>query len=204
MAIDKLHWYDGKFYDKLIAPNQDKIFSQIINIIAQESTVLDVGCGTGRLSFQLAKKCKSVVGLDLSSKNISVAEANLRQNPSNNISFIHGDVNKVVEQNFAKFDFAVMTYVIHEMPENERVKVLMDLKKVANNIIVGDYITPTPKTLWGIINVIVEYFAGKDHYNNFKSYVKNGGLNFLMKNAKLKIVKEVKNQPQTAHLIVGE
>lgn len=202
--VDKKHWYDGKFYDSFIAPNQDKIFAEIRKVIPKDSTVLDVGCGTGRLSFQFSDYCKKVVGLDLSSKNISVAEINLKINPKNNISFIHGDVNKVVEQNFAKFDFAVMTYVIHEMPENERVKVLMDLKKVANNIIIGDYITPTPKTLWGIINVIVEYFAGKDHYNNFKSYVKNGGLNFLMKNAKLKIVKEVKNQPQTAHLIVAE
>jgi len=29
MAEDKKHWYDGWFYDKIIAPNQDKLFGQI-------------------------------------------------------------------------------------------------------------------------------------------------------------------------------
>lgn len=202
--VDKKHWYDGKFYDNFIAPNQDKLFAEIRKVIPEDSTVIDVGCGTGRLSFQFSDYCKKVVGLDLSSKNISVAETNLKLNPKKNISFIHGDVNKVAEHFSEKFDYAIMTYVIHEMPENERVKVLTDLKKVARNIILGDYIAPTPKTLWGGINVIVEYFAGKDHYNNFKSYVKNSGLDYLVRKANLKKVIEIKNKPQTAHLVVVE
>ena len=201
---DKRHWYDGKFYDNLIAPNQDKLFTEIRKIISKDSSVIDVGCGTGRLSFQFSDYCKKVVGLDLSSKNISVAENNLKINPKKNISFIHGDVNKVGEHFSEKFDYAIMTYVIHEMPEHERVKVLTDLKKIANKIIIGDYIAPTPKTIWGGINVIVEYFAGKDHYNNFKSYVKNGGLDYLVRKANFKKVFEIKNKPQTAHLVVAE
>ena len=70
---DKKHWYDGIFYDKIIAPNQDRMFTQIKNIIKPNSNVLDIGCGTGRLSFQLSDHCKNVVGVDLSSKNIKVA-----------------------------------------------------------------------------------------------------------------------------------
>lgn len=201
---DKRHWYDGKFYDNLIAPNQDKMFAQIKSLIPQDSSVIDVGCGTGRLSFQLADHCKKVVGLDLSSKNISVAEINYRIVPQNNISFIHDDINKIVEQGFEKFDYAVMTYVIHEMPEKERIKALTELKNIARKIIIGDYITPTPKTLWGRLNVIVEYFAGKDHYNNFKSYVKNGGLDYLIEKANLKKINEIINNPKTAHLVVVE
>lgn len=57
---DKKHWYDGKFYDKFIAPNQDKIFEQIIKIIAKDTLILDVGCGTGRLAFQLSGHCKKL------------------------------------------------------------------------------------------------------------------------------------------------
>jgi len=201
---DEKHWYDGKFYDKLIAPNQDRLFLHIKDLIPKNSSVLDVGCGTGRLSLQLADDCKKVVGLDLSFKNISVAESNNEMNPKNNISFIHGDVNKVVQDTSEKFDFAVLTYVIHEMPERERVKVLTSLKQIADKIIIGDYITPTPKTIMGKINVVVEYLAGTDHYNNFKHFVKNGGLESLVKEAGLNIVYEVNNSPQTAHLIVVE
>jgi hypothetical protein len=51
MAENKTHWYDGWFYDLLIAPNQDKLFQQIKNIIEPNKNIIDVGCGTGRFSL---------------------------------------------------------------------------------------------------------------------------------------------------------
>ncbi|MCX6144393.1 MAG: class I SAM-dependent methyltransferase, partial [Ignavibacteriales bacterium] len=77
MSENKDHWYDGRFYDLVIAPNQDTIFAQVRGIIWNGSTVLDVGCGTGRLAFQLADKCKKVDGVDLSKRNIDVANGKL-------------------------------------------------------------------------------------------------------------------------------
>ena len=204
MTGDKKHWYDGWFYDKLIAPNQDKLFGQIKNIISKESNVLDVGCGTGRLALQLSSHCKSVTGIDLSSKNIILAKTNLNNGNYNNVEFIHSSASDLINMSENKFDYAIITYVIHEMPENERVTVLKSMKAVADKIIIGDYITPTPKTLWGKINVVVEFLAGSDHYNNFKNYVKNGGLKYLVKKAELNIVHEIENSPQTAHLVVVE
>ncbi len=201
---DKKHWYDGLIYDKFIAPNQDKLFGEIINIIEPNSSVLDVGCGTGRLALKFAGNFNSVTGIDLSSKNIKVANENLKQTQLKNVKFIHGsaiDLQNIIKQ---KFDYAVITYVIHEMPPADRVKVLREMKQVANKIIIGDYITPTPKTLWGKLNVVVEFLAGRDHYNNFKLFVKSGGLLNLITKANLKLVKEIKNKPQTAHLVMVE
>lgn len=198
---DKKHWYDGKFYDKLIAPNQDRIFSHIKSIIPEKSNVLDVGCGTGRLAFQLSEHCNEIVGIDLSSKNISVATEKKNINHQN-VKFIHGDAKTVKNIIPQKFDYAVSTYVIHEMPEDERIKLLLELKEVSEKIIIGDYLVPTPNTFWGGLNIIVEYLAGSDHYNNFKNYVKNGGINYLANEANLQIIDEIKNKPQTAHLVV--
>ncbi len=197
---DKKHWYDGLIYDKFIAPNQDRMFSIIKKLLPEESSVLDVGCGTGRLSFQLAGHCKKIVGVDLSSKNIGIAKKKLNKMNHSNLSFIHSNGSTFTGD--TPFDYAILTYVIHEMPEQERIQLLSQLKANVKNIIIGDYLTPTPKTFWGGANVVVEYLAGKDHYKNFKNYVKNGGLHYLAEQTKLEIVREIKNQPQTSHITV--
>ena len=80
---NKNHWYDGWFYDKLIAPNQDRMFGEIKNLIEPNSSIIDVGCGTGRFSFTIADKVKKVIGIDLSSKNITTANKTLQKNPNN-------------------------------------------------------------------------------------------------------------------------
>lgn len=45
-----------------------------ISQIAPEWHILDVGCGNGALTTDLAKHCKRVVGIDISSKNIKQAK----------------------------------------------------------------------------------------------------------------------------------
>ena len=198
---DKKHWYDGIFYDKIIAPNQDRMFNQIKNMIKPNSNVLDIGCGTGRLSFQLSDHCNNVIGVDLSSKNIKVANTK-KNNQYSNVNFIHADGNILKNIFNDKFDYAVITYVIHEMPEAERIKFLFEVKDVSNQIIIGDYLAPQRKTFWGLLNEIVEYLAGKDHYNNFKNFLSNGGIDFLIAEAGLQKIKEIKNKPQTSHIVL--
>ncbi len=56
MNQNKNHWYDGWFYDIFIAPNQDLLFREIKAIIEPNSSVIDVGCGTGRFSFSVSDK----------------------------------------------------------------------------------------------------------------------------------------------------
>jgi len=70
---NKDHWYDGLFYDKIIAPNQDRLFVQTKNLIEPNSKIIDIGCGTGTFSFSVHEKYKSVLGIDLSKRNIERA-----------------------------------------------------------------------------------------------------------------------------------
>lgn len=199
--INKTHWYDGWFYDKFIAPNQDRIFWLIKNLIEPNSTILDVGCGTGRFSFTIVDKSKYVLGIDLSSKNIEKAKSKLAKNPTEKISFLHSDISNLISNNH-HFDYAVMTYVIHEVNEEDRIKLLKDISRVADKIIVGDYLVPKPGGVWSLVNEVVEFAAGNEHYRNYKNYVRNGGLKDLANKAELKIIKEIKNKPSTSHIVV--
>jgi len=201
MTQNITHWYDGWFYDRLIAPNQDRLFGQIKNLIKEQSNIIDVGCGTGRLAFTLADNCKSVLGIDLSSRNINRAQLKLRQQPNNKISFQHRSISEIIKEGQTHFDYAVLTYVIHEVDEDERIKLLNEIAQVADNIIIGDYLVPKSAGFAGNLSEAIEFMAGREHYRNYKSYMEKGGIYYLSNNARLKINDEQRNQSYNNHIV---
>jgi len=199
---NKYHWYDGWFYDRFIAPNQDRLFGQIKNLIEPNSKIIDIGCGTGRFSFSISDKCKSILGIDLSKRNIERANHSFAKNQNEKISFQHKSVNDIISDGKEHFDYAVITYVIHEVDEGERVNLLNEISLVADKIIIGDYLVPKPNGFSSILNEIVEFAAGSEHYKNYKSFVANGGIDGLASKAKLNIISELKNQTSSSHLVI--
>ncbi len=201
---NKNHWYDGWFYDFFIAPNQDKSFSIIKNIIEENSEVIDIGFGTGRLEFQLSNKCKKIIGIDLSIKNVNTAKNILTKSDFENIEFHHSDIESYIRNFNKNFDYAVISFMIHEVDENLRIEILNSVSKISKQIILLDYVSPQPKGLWKYLNEVVEFAAGRDHYKNYKNYLSNNGLKGLAEKANLKINKEIKNKPVSSHILVLE
>jgi len=72
---------------------------------------------------------------------------------------------------------------------------------VADKIIIGDYLVPPEKGLRNIINNIVEILAGRNHYKNFNTFTYNGGINGIINKSMYKVYKEIKNKPETSHLV---
>jgi SAM-dependent methyltransferase len=204
MKENKNHWYDGIFYDVFIAPNQDKTFRLAKSIIKENSTVIDAGCGTGRFAFTVADKVNKIDAVDLSERNIKVAMNKLTKNNSPKIKFYHSDIYRFFENGDKHYDYAVMSYVIHEVDEHLRNDILKTLSENADKVILIDYLHPRPKNYWSWLNEAVEFAAGKEHYTNFKSYLKNSGLRGLAERNGLKIIKEIKNTPSTSHIVVLE
>lgn len=202
MPENKNHWYDGWFYDTFIAPNQDKLFEKIKDYIETGSRIIDVGCGTGRFSFYVAEKSQYILGIDLSSRNIERANLVLKKNPNSKISFQHKNIDEIIYKNNIHFDYAVLTYVIHEVAENERINLLNNIFLIADKIIIGDYLVPKQAGLWSLINDAVEFAAGSNHYRNYKNFVANNGIKGLADLTRIKIITEIKNQPSTSHLVI--
>ena len=76
------------------------------------------------------------------------------------------------------------------------------ISAISEKIIVGEYLVPRPQGLWNVLNEVVEFAAGKDHYNNFKSFVRHNGIAGLLNESGLKIHQEIKNSPSTSHIAV--
>lgn len=201
---NKSHWYDGWFYDKFIAPNQDKSYLQLESLIDKNSSILDVGCGTGRLAQQLEGKYSFYVGIDPSIKNIETCKTKYLLKSLPNISFYHFDVESYFSEFNISFEYAVISFVIHEVDEKKREQFLSSISRHTKHIIIIDYLFPKPNSFWSYVNSIVEFIAGKQHYLNYKSYLQNGGINGLVEKSNLKIVREIKNQPSTTHIALIE
>lgn len=106
----------------------------ILKQIKGKKRILDVGCGDGSLVYKLANKNNYVVGIDVDSKALSVAEQN---NYYDNIRFIE---RNFLVHNFKKEKFDVIIFVasIHHMDmERALVKARTLLNRNGIILIVG-------------------------------------------------------------------
>ena len=198
---NKFHWYDGHFYDKVIAPNQDGTFRIMRAMMSANSSVIDIGTGTGRFAFQAADKFDKVVGIDLSSRNIKFANSQLSNLEMENVSFLHADATELNSHFTEKFDYSTVSYVIHEMPYEARLTVLKAMREISNEIIIGDYFIPQPKNKRGFSNRIAEFLAGGDHFNNYRNFVKHNGIYGLVETLEMEILQDKKGVHGTSHIV---
>ncbi|KAM6241721.1 tRNA (uracil-5-)-methyltransferase homolog A [Spheniscus humboldti] len=64
--------------------------------LSQESTVLDICCGTGTIGISLAKKVKKVIGIELCQEAVQDAKVNAQINELNNTEFHCGKAEDIV------------------------------------------------------------------------------------------------------------
>ena len=109
------------------------VFSAIQRWIAPQfrpARALDFGCGVGRLVIPMAKRCGSVVGVDVSHAMLAEARQNAKRAGVTNVTFVPSDdaLSKVE----GRFDF-VHSYIVLQhipVPRGEAItKRLLDLLK---------------------------------------------------------------------------
>lgn len=101
----------------------------ILDLIPENSKVLDIGCSDGELISLLESKNISAQGVELNQeKVISCLEKGL--------DVIHGDINVMVEDfPYNQFDYCILTQTIQAVQKPD--VLLNTLKKIGKNIIVG-------------------------------------------------------------------
>ncbi len=150
--------------------------------------VLDVCCGTGDQVFYYAKEGVIPFGIDLDSNMIARAENDKRKENAKNVSFQTADATKLpFEDNF--FDYVSISFALHEKERNIRDKVISEMKRVVKKeggILFIDFYIPLPNNFYSYVIRSMEYFAGRDHFNCFKDYIKQGGLDKLLNKNQLR------------------
>jgi len=186
---DKKHWYDGKVYKYLIDPAIEDTREIISGLIENDSKVIDIGCGTGSLAFYLSDKCRYVLGIELSKKMVDYANSRKKENNISNVQFLHGDAGKVSELTKDRFDYAIFSLCLHEMKSETRAKTLGEIKKITNKVIIYDYTVKKKTSFQRIMSSTAEFLAGKENYDNYKSFLKENGIFGLLEKHDFKIEK---------------
>jgi ubiquinone/menaquinone biosynthesis C-methylase UbiE len=98
----------------------DRVTSLAIEkLLPANLTIADIGCGTGSLTFELARFARKVIGIDLSNEMLRRARAVARERAIVNVEFRQGDIFKLpLEAHGVDAAFCVM--VLHFLPEPQR------------------------------------------------------------------------------------
>jgi len=179
-------------YEKLIDPFLKDVREFVVNFseIRPGENVLDIGCGTGDQAIYFAKKGAVVTGIDINQEMISCA-LKKKEKEGLNVYFQGGDATNLP---FLEpvFNVAVISLVLHEIENKDRDRVISEMKRVVKKggrLIFVDFNYPLPNSMISFYVKLVEFFAGKNHWQNLKSYLKEGGILKILKKNKLKLEK---------------
>ncbi|MFU2158785.1 MULTISPECIES: class I SAM-dependent methyltransferase [Caldisericum] len=186
--MDKIHYYDGEIYRKIIDPNLKGLRGQILDEIKNCNKLIDIGCGTGALVIEASLVCKNAIGIDLSSKMIEVALKTKTKMKLGNVNFFHGGIEVLRIFKDKEFDFATFSMSIHEMDEKERILLLNEALRVAKEVIVADYLIPAETFPSDLGVIFVEFIAGLNHFKNYINFRWHGGVEYLIEQTNARVI----------------
>jgi SAM-dependent methyltransferase len=180
----------GFIYRIFIDPLISGLRNSVAEYVDPSHRVIDVACGTGALSLAMAEKAMHVTGIDLSEDMIITAQRTARRRGFTNVSFKLHDASDLSGYRDGEFDLAVTSMAIHQFEAQLAIKILAEMRRISQRVIIADYNHNMPEGLSKRIAWGIERMAGGDHYRNFRIYMQNGGAPWFVRQAGMRIVRE--------------
>jgi arsenite methyltransferase len=104
--------------------------------LTPESTVLEIGCGTGTLSLEMARHAGHIHAMDISAEMIRIADGKKAAQGTTNVTFHHGTLDQASPFDPEQFD-AVWAYSILHLVDDRRrtLRALFELLKPGGTFI---------------------------------------------------------------------
>lgn len=195
----------SKHYDLILNPFLNHIRKAVVKwiITNQPKKILDVGCGTGK-QISLLPNNIDIVGVDISLPMLKIAN---KQVPN---KCIEADaVNLPFEDN--EFDLIISQFALHEKNTKIIDAELNEINRVLKTngkLLIVDFDYPKKRTILSrILGSGIHYIeknAGEEHYENYKTWMKNGGLKKIISNIGWKIIENKPFYKGNVNLIVWE
>lgn len=130
----QIQQYDNisSVYDKLI-PEPDGLFDFYTSFAKEGVSILDIGCGSGRLAFQLAQNGAIVHAIDISAGMIETAKKKLAQCDRKSSERVHFEVADIKDFHcVSRFDYVFMSGGVFEylLTPKDQAEALQKIKKL--------------------------------------------------------------------------
>jgi len=110
--------FDKKYVHNKAFIERFAVWTKIIDKYSNsQNHVLDIGCGSGILSFYLAERNENVVGIDGSQEMVEICETKKQKMNINNVIFLHHDIMKLEEILNTKADIIVCSSVLEYLDD---------------------------------------------------------------------------------------
>ncbi|GAB3880302.1 hypothetical protein GCM10029964_034430 [Kibdelosporangium lantanae] len=136
--------------DEQFAENEREF---ILDHVGPDHAVLDIGCGTGRLTLPLAERAGSVTGLDMSDAMLAQARAKAGERGLS-VDFRQGDMTAMPFAD-ASFDVVVSMLALMHIPVAERGRLFAEITRV---------LRPGGQVLVGVKNGVFERLSRADRF----------------------------------------
>lgn len=131
----------------------------LLSWITPQDSVVDVGCGTGRWAFCMAKKAKSVLGVDYDPLSIQAAK-----DQNSKAEFRLMDVTQSLAE-LGTFDVALLSHVLEHV--DDPVSLLQTIRKNSKRIIVEVPDQESNSLNWVRIRLDRNYYSDADHVREY-------------------------------------
>ncbi|MFP4315662.1 MAG: class I SAM-dependent methyltransferase [Desulfovibrionales bacterium] len=169
-------------YDLFTSPFLTPVRKEVARLVNNSECrrVLDICCGTGTQLRMLNTSCIEAHGVDLSPAMLQKA----REKSPPAISYHLEDASHL---HFCDntFGCAIISFALHEKDPDIRQAILSEAIRVlepGGPLYVVDFLAPdTPLQQVGLRMIsLVEMAAGKSHYANFRSFIREGGMRRIL------------------------
>ena len=156
--------------------------------VGQGASVLDVGCGTGKLLETYADAGATCSGIDMSEAMLAEATKLLGDRAD-----LHTGDAAEMPYDDGSFDLAVCSLMIHELDPDIQQQVLSEMARVVKpegRVLVVDYRVGSLRLkgqMLRVFSTVAERVAGSAHYSNWRRYMNAGGLPGLLSTVPLEL-----------------
>ena len=172
-------WMKTHTVDRYLQP----LRRQMLGAILENSSLLEIGCGTGDFMFQAASRLSHGLGLDADARLIQYAQRRNQRDGSTKLQFKVEELDKDFDPG-KRYDWGVASLFFHVLPQALSLSILTSLKSYCDQVMVAAFTKPqNQKEEW--MMWLDQRWSG--HYRYYRQYAEQGYMEGLLSEAKIKI-----------------